>query len=66
VVTNARSTLRVGDRVLVPWGASQLEARIIEIWGDPPAHVRVSLQIEDGDEPEYLLLNPAIITPVAA
>ncbi len=66
MVTNARSTLRVGDLVLVPWGASQLEAQIIEIWGDPPAHVRVSLQIEDGDEPEYLLLNPAIITPVAA
>lgn len=66
MVTKAQSVMKVGDRVLVPWGTSQLEAEIIEVWGEPPAHVRVSLHIEDGEEPEYLLLNPSVLTPVAA
>lgn len=66
MVTRTHSGLKVGDRVLVPWGVEQLEAEIIEIWGEPAAHVRVALQIEDGDEPEYLLLNPSVLTPLAA
>lgn len=64
MVTKAHNTLKVGDRVLVPWGQEDLEADVIEVWGDPPAHVRVALHIEDCDEPEYLLLNPSVITSV--
>jgi primosomal protein N' len=56
--------LQVGDRVLVPWGLGEVEGEIVEVWGEPPAHVRVALELEDDEEPEVLLLNPRILTPL--
>lgn len=40
-----------------------VEGTVVEVWGDPPAHVRVRLHLgdEDGDEP-VILLDPSILT----
>lgn len=57
--------LRVGDRVKVPWGLRrEVDAEIVEIWGDPPQHVRVQLDLaeDDGAEPVTLLLAPSVLT----
>lgn len=54
--------LHVGDRVTVPWGLDdEVLGIIIEIWGSPPAHVRVALELEEDEEPEVLLLNPRVV-----
>jgi hypothetical protein len=55
--------LRIGDTVLVPWELSDpVPAKVLEIWGDPPEHVRVQLTF-NGDDPDsdpvVLLLSPA-------
>jgi hypothetical protein len=42
-----------------------VKGRIVEIWGDPPAHIRVALELEEGEEPEVLVLSPAIVNRVA-
>lgn len=59
------SHFNVGDIVSVPWGLEEpRRAKIIEIWGDPPAHVRVQLlddQPED-EGPVVLLLSPSVLT----
>ena len=49
----------------MPWGLDDLEGKIVEVWGDPPAHVRVRLHLEgdDGTEPVVLLLAPSALTP---
>lgn len=61
--------LRVGQTVLVAWGLDRdVEGQIIELWGDPPAHVRVQLHFEEDDadaEPVVLLLTPSAVTAVA-
>lgn len=54
--------LRVGATVRVPWGLeADVKGKIIEVWGDPPAHVRVQLLLEgdDDSEPVVLLLSPS-------
>ena len=66
MVNRAQRQLKVGDRVSVPWGSGHVEGRVIDVWGNPPAHVRVALFIEADEEPEYLLLNPALVSRVAA
>lgn len=56
--------LRVGDKVKVPWGLQrQVDGEIVEVWGDPPQHVRVRLELaeEDGVEPVTLLLAPSAL-----
>ncbi len=55
---------RVGTTVRVPWGLnSELEGEIIEIWGDPPTHVRVRMLLDGNeDEPIVLLLSPSTLT----
>lgn len=55
----------IADRVRVPWGADQIEGDIVEVWGAPPAHLRVALELEEDDAPEVLLLRPNIVSPVA-
>ena len=53
--------LQVGSRVRVPWGLEgPVEGRIVEVWGDPPAHVRVQLVFDSNDdsEPIVILLSP--------
>ena len=53
--------LQVGTRVRVPWGlADPVEGEIVEVWGDPPAHVRVQLRLDSDDdsEPIVILLSP--------
>jgi hypothetical protein len=66
VSTMPNPQLRVGQTVHVPWGLERdVEGKIIEVWGDPPAHVRVQLHFEEDDEgaePVVLLLNPAAVT----
>lgn len=57
---------QVGTAVRVPWGLDRdVEGTILEVWGDPPAHVRVELRLEgEGDEgePVVLLLAPSALT----
>jgi hypothetical protein len=50
--------------VYVPWGIGRVPARVLEVWGDPPAHVRVQLELEGADtddEPFVLLLSPSVL-----
>lgn len=57
--------LRVGDKVKVPWGLQrEVDGEIVEIWGDPPQHVRVQLELAQDDdvEPVTLLLAPSVLT----
>ena len=63
-MTNMADQLSVGTTVLVPWGLeADVKGKIIEVWGDPPAHVRVQLQLEGDDdaEPVILLLSPSTL-----
>ncbi len=56
--------LRVGATVRVPWGLdADVKAKVIEVWGDPPVHVRVQLLFDDDDdcEPVVLLLSPSAL-----
>ena len=58
--------LKVGAEVLVRWGLGPaVPARVIEVWGDPPSHVRVELLLDPKDEPTILLLPPSLLTPAA-
>lgn len=62
MVSTKDDGLRVGDRVKVPWGTDdEVLGTIIEIWGSPPAHVRVVLELEEDEEHEVLLLNPRVV-----
>lgn len=48
----------------VPWGLeADVKAKILELWGDPPVHVRVQLLLESDDdsEPVILLLSPSVL-----
>ena len=58
--------LTVGSIVRVPWGLKDdVEGTVVEVWGDPPAHVRVQLRLpeaEDDAEPVILLLAPSALT----
>ena len=55
--------MKVGDRVRVPWGLDEsLPGEIVEVWGKPPVHVRVQVELGDG-ESETLLLNPDVVEP---
>lgn len=50
--------LRVGATVRVPWGMQgDVEAKVLEIWGDPPAHVKVRLTLNGEPEPFTVLLS---------
>jgi len=64
VVKHMANKLRVGTTVRVPWGLnSDIEGKIVEIWGDPPTHVRVRLLLDGNeDEPVVLLLPPSALT----
>lgn len=58
--------LTVGTTVRVRCGLEgDVEGAVVEVWGDPPAHVRVELHfVDDGDddEPVVLLLSPSVVT----
>lgn len=58
--------LEVGDEVRVPWGSDRsVAATILEVWGDPPQHVRVMLHLDgsdEGEEPIVILVSPAVLT----
>ena len=56
--------LTAGTTVRVPWGLDgEVEGTIVEVWGDPPAHVGVELQLEDDDtDPVVLLLAPSVVS----
>jgi hypothetical protein len=60
VVNDMAKHLQVGSKVRVPWGLEDpVEGEIVEVWGDPPAHVRVQLQLDSSDsEPIVILLSP--------
>lgn len=57
--------LKVGDRATVPWGPEELDGRVVAVWGEPATHVRVELDLGEGEEPEVLLLNPGIVRRAA-
>lgn len=66
MVTHEQQKIKVGDIVLVPWGLEEpLHAQVLEIWGDPPSHVRVELLLDAEDERPILLLSPSLLTPAA-
>jgi primosomal protein N' len=63
MVNRMTEQLRVGARVRVPWGLEDdVEGTVVEVWGDPPVHVRVELRLDDDDEPVVLLLAPSALT----
>lgn len=65
-MVNKSDALHVGDRVWVPWGFDdRVEGTVVELWGDPPAHVRVALELEEDQAPEVVLLNPRVVKRVA-
>lgn len=65
-MTAMANSLRVGAKVRVPWGLdNEVEATIVEVWGDPPSQVRVQLDIASDDEssePVVILLSPAMLS----
>ena len=62
MVSTKEDGLHVGDRVAVPWGIdAEVLGTMTEIWGSPPAHVCIALELEEDEEPEVLLLNPRIV-----
>jgi hypothetical protein len=66
VVAAEQHRLKVGDVVHVPWGLEDpVPARVLEIWGDPPSHVRVRLLRGEEDERSVLLLPPSLVMPAA-
>jgi hypothetical protein len=65
-VVTREQNVKVGDIVLVPWGLEEpVHARVLEIWGSPPSHVRVQLLLDAEDEQLILLLPPSLLTPAA-
>ncbi len=59
--------LKLGMRVEVPWGPHRSRRGVVvDVWGDPPTHVRVELEpLTDDDPPSILLLSPDSVTPAA-
>lgn len=50
-----RQKLKRGARVQVPWGFDTRNGRIVEVWGDPPTHVRVDVELAGPDHPEDIV-----------
>jgi hypothetical protein len=65
MVSSDLATLKPGKAVYVQWGLERrVRGRIVEVWGDPPAHIRVQLELEGedaADEPVILLLSPSVV-----
>ncbi len=65
VVSPLANQLEVGDTVWVSWGLDEpVRATILEVWGDPPAHIRVQLHPEGADESEdstIILISPDVL-----
>jgi hypothetical protein len=57
--------LKPGDKVSVTWGLEgKARGTVLEVWGDPPQHVRVELVVPGADEheePAVLLLSPDVV-----
>ncbi|MHB8247032.1 MAG: hypothetical protein ACYDGN_17130 [Acidimicrobiales bacterium] len=57
--------LKPGAVVYVPWGLQgRVRGHVVEVWGDPPVHVRVELELEgegDTEGPLVLLLAPSVV-----
>lgn len=65
MVNQTSASLRVGDAVFVPWGLdAPKRARVVEVWGDPPAHVRIELETseDEADEPVVILISPGVLS----
>lgn len=47
----------------MPWGLNRdVEGTVVEVWGDPPSHVRVELHLDDEEsESVVLLLAPSAV-----
>lgn len=64
-MTPMSSQLRVGTKVRVPWGLDrEVPGTVVEVWGDPPTHVRVELHldVDEDTEPVVILLSPSALT----
>lgn len=65
-MVNGKKQPKAGDIVHVLWGLDNpVTARVLEVWGDPPTHVRVRLIIEDDDEPFIVLLSMSSLVDAA-
>ena len=60
-----KATLKAGARVTVPWGLGRVPGTVVEVFGDPPTHVRVQIDLDDDlsedEEPVVLLLSPEVV-----
>jgi primosomal protein N' len=66
VVTGEHRQIKVGDRVLIPWGLEEpVQGRVLEIWGDPPSQVRVQLLDVEGEDAPVLLLPESLLSLAA-
>ena len=64
-MTKKTKQFAVGSAVRVPWGLDgDVEGTVVEVWGDPPGHVRVQLRLpaDDDAEPVVLLLASSALT----
>lgn len=65
-MTDEHRHVRVGDLVLVPWGLEEpVQGRVVEVWGDPPFHVRVQLLVDDEGEHPVVLLPESLLSLAA-
>lgn len=65
-MTDEHRHVRVGDFVLVPWGLEEpVRGRVVEVWGDPPFHVRVQLLVDDEGEYPVVLLPESLLSLAA-
>lgn len=56
------SALTVGARVRIPWGLQDsVVGEVVEVWGDPAAHIRVALQLDADDERVIVLLTQSTV-----
>ncbi len=63
-MVSGTSHLTPGSAVRVPWGLEgDVAGTVVEVWGSPPAHIRVELHFADDSEPVTLLLSPDVVHP---
>jgi transcription antitermination factor NusG len=55
-------TLKVGDKVRVPWGLDEpVDGEVIEVWDDTAHHIRVEVRLAGEDTPVLLLLTRSTV-----
>lgn len=50
MVSRRKKAIRIGSKVMVPWGQREIPAKVIDVYGDPPEYVSILFYVEDGAE----------------